>query len=274
MFRRKKLECVYCGEIGALTRDHVPPRALFAEHAPNNLITVPSCARCNNGASKDDEQFRLAFAVREDTKGNPERDSAFQAVLRSLERPEAAKFAETISSRISTVPKITPAGLHITPAGLHIGRRLKYSAPGSPLDRVMIRVTKGLFYHLHGRRLPDDHHVNALYLPRLYELTPPERQDYEELVSNLLQAEPTRFGTGFTYWQMRSSFTWARSFWLFEFYGQIQYLCMTFPNEAPNPFGPPPVSTEDHSRANILDPDLGINLSPTFPWDLRRKKSG
>jgi hypothetical protein len=49
-------QCVYCGRRRQLTVDHVPPRNLFARPRPT-LITVPSCAPCNTGASLDDEYF-------------------------------------------------------------------------------------------------------------------------------------------------------------------------------------------------------------------------
>src|SRR5205823_1100030 len=61
MGRRKKKvprQCVYCGAL-ATTRDHVPPANLFFTK-PCNLITVPSCERCNRDASPDDENLRLA----------------------------------------------------------------------------------------------------------------------------------------------------------------------------------------------------------------------
>jgi 5-methylcytosine-specific restriction endonuclease McrA len=51
--RRKTGPCCYCGKVGPLTDDHVPPRALFPEEFRQgaNLATVPSCESCNLGAS-------------------------------------------------------------------------------------------------------------------------------------------------------------------------------------------------------------------------------
>ncbi len=91
--RSKKGICVYCGGTARLGRDHVPPRALFGGRFPPNLITVPSCDRCNNGASKDDELFRLAYSTRRDAPSVAERDLAFAATLRSFNKPEASSFA-------------------------------------------------------------------------------------------------------------------------------------------------------------------------------------
>jgi hypothetical protein len=55
--------CAYCGRRKSLTKDHIPPKSLFAVW-PHDLITVPSCQACNGGAAKDDEYFRLVTAAR------------------------------------------------------------------------------------------------------------------------------------------------------------------------------------------------------------------
>lgn len=49
-------DCIYCGQ-RATTRDHVPPKLLLERPFPNNLRTVPSCFRCNNRASLDEQYF-------------------------------------------------------------------------------------------------------------------------------------------------------------------------------------------------------------------------
>ena len=62
--------CIYCGVVGTLTKDHVPPRNLFPK--PHlGLITVPSCAGCNGSFKLDDEYFRLAITTGVDPKEFP-----------------------------------------------------------------------------------------------------------------------------------------------------------------------------------------------------------
>lgn len=51
-------KCIYCGEI-ASTKDHVPPKGLIRQSNRDNLWKVESCRNCNNGASRDEEYFRL-----------------------------------------------------------------------------------------------------------------------------------------------------------------------------------------------------------------------
>ena len=48
--------CIYCGG-PAETRDHVPSRCLLERPYPPNLPVVGSCARCNQGFSRDEEYF-------------------------------------------------------------------------------------------------------------------------------------------------------------------------------------------------------------------------
>jgi len=54
-------QCVYCRS-RAETRDHVPPKCLLEKPYPKNLLTVPSCRRCNESFSLDEEYFFVALA--------------------------------------------------------------------------------------------------------------------------------------------------------------------------------------------------------------------
>ena len=57
MKSRKNTKCIYCEENLGLTRDHIPPKELFPNPRPSNLITVPCCERCRSEQSLDDEYF-------------------------------------------------------------------------------------------------------------------------------------------------------------------------------------------------------------------------
>jgi len=46
--------CIYCGASPA-TREHVPSKILLNAPFPENLPVVPSCVKCNNGFSRDEE---------------------------------------------------------------------------------------------------------------------------------------------------------------------------------------------------------------------------
>jgi hypothetical protein len=60
----KKL-CAICGVNPAVTSDHIPPQSLYPKPRDNdiNLNTVPACKECNNGASTDDEEFKVFIGI-------------------------------------------------------------------------------------------------------------------------------------------------------------------------------------------------------------------
>ena len=129
--------CVYCGG-DADTDDHVPPKNLFRSPRPSTLITVPSCTPCNLGKSKDDEYFRMMIAFRHDVD-HPDAAAARDSALRSLDRHEASRFRAAFLSAVREVDLRTAAGLYV-------GRAGAYGIDVDRLDRVVARITAGLFY--------------------------------------------------------------------------------------------------------------------------------
>lgn len=129
--------CVYCGN-AATTRDHVPPKGIFLEPRPHNLITVPACNECNGGFSEDDEKFRnyVSFAVSADNKfsaTNEQRRLLDQSAMRGMRRS----------------PKKAPA-----PAGLvniltQEGKRqlLTGKISRDVIERVAARIVKAFYFH-------------------------------------------------------------------------------------------------------------------------------
>lgn len=56
--------CCYCGSMqGPFTRDHVPAKVFLDAPYPDNLIVVPSCEKCNNGKSMDEEYCACIFEM-------------------------------------------------------------------------------------------------------------------------------------------------------------------------------------------------------------------
>ena len=58
-------KCTYCGK-EANTKDHVIPKELYPKSIRNQniqLITVPSCKKCNAGFSDDEEHFRNVIVL-------------------------------------------------------------------------------------------------------------------------------------------------------------------------------------------------------------------
>jgi hypothetical protein len=222
-------KCVYCGRVRPITMDHIPPRNLFAKPRPDNLIKVPSCDEChgeNKQIAQDDEYFRLALTLREDTADHPDVKLVLPTVMRSLARPEQIGFTRALLKGMKVVNARTKSGLYL-------GRKSAYDVNLARLDRVATRITKGLFYHEKGYRLPDTHDAAALSESGLPNVT----DDYkQELQANILQPlmsnTPKTIGNGvFTYRVAYADTEANTSVWLFEFYGRVRFLCLTLPKE-------------------------------------------
>lgn len=139
--------CVYCGD-PADTEDHVPPACLFPKPRPADLIRVPSCKLCNNRASKDDEYFRLVLCMRRENCEHPAVAKLFPVVLRSLEHPQKLGMQRAVAKQLTKLLERTPGGLVVAVPAYHVDL--------VRVHRTLARITRGLFYHVFGRRLPAD----------------------------------------------------------------------------------------------------------------------
>ena len=133
-------ECYLCGKKasetpqGTLTRDHLPPKNLFLEPRPSNLITVPCCFACNNGFHDDDESFRAAVSL--NYNANPIGKQIWkEKVVGSTIRKR--RIRESIAHIRSSLKRIAL----ITPEGVKEAYEARFER--APVDRVLTRMTKG-----------------------------------------------------------------------------------------------------------------------------------
>ena len=144
--------CTYCNSI-ADTKDHVPPKLIFPKPRPN-LITVPACSSCNQQASKDDEYFRLATALEEKSSEHPDFPKVYRQIIRSLSRPEAPGFRSAFQKSLNSYDIFSQGGICVkTSHG--------YEVEKTRVNRVIERVTRGLFLDTFGRRLSVETSVTA-----------------------------------------------------------------------------------------------------------------
>ena len=131
---------MYCGHVGAITRDHIPPQNLFPSPRPSDLITVPSCQNCNKGFELDDEYFRLAIATGIDGLRFPKvLDLSIQAINK-LQQPSKFKFAKSMLASFRKKPVYTPGGLYL-------GHRGALEIDRARIVDTVRRVIRGLFFH-------------------------------------------------------------------------------------------------------------------------------
>jgi hypothetical protein len=132
-----KEQCYLCGGEGNITRDHIPPKGLFAEPRPSNLITVPCCEKCNHDNHKRDEQFRI-FASIPFNRNIIGTDIWEKKVLpRTIKRRRQRSFVKQMIGSSETV--VTSV------AGTPMLKKC-IICPQSDITPTLIRIVKGLLY--------------------------------------------------------------------------------------------------------------------------------
>lgn len=212
-------ECVYCGDRVPLTKDHIPPACLFGRPRPN-LIKVPSCTRCNTGASDDDEYLKTMLSLRYDLAGHKDVSSIRPSTLRGLAKPAKVRFRDALFRTLTPLIIYGPDGKPI--------RTLRtYDVQLERLYRVVRRITCGLFHWQSGRRLDAEYGVGVLGDQQIEELDSDTR---EEFIQYLANAKKVIFGADvFSFQGFRSATDPMITGWRFLFYDKVEFLAATLP---------------------------------------------
>lgn len=192
--------CVLCQLREATTRDHVPPKCLFPRPRPDNLITVPACAQCNNGASDHDDLFKVFLSMQVSENSEIGLRLFHEKTVRTLERNRA--LLERIRQESVELQIKNEKGELKTRTGV-----LWDSAAH---DAVISRTIKGLYYHHTGHFLSSHLELKVQYL----------RGVPEELTPMLDLCSEVTIGNSqilYKYWFHPEDI--SNSLWLFEFYG-------------------------------------------------------
>jgi len=216
-------QCVYCGAGGTLTRDHVPPKAIFPKPRPLDLITVPACLKCNQANSKDDEYFRLSLNVREELSENPAVQRGQPVVMRSLLDPKSPGKRQSFINSIRLVELMTPSGIYIKD-------HLAIETNTSRLRNVVRRIVRGLFYHHNNCRLPQNYEVYVCDEENFVKFPEPERVKFDPIVNALKNQNPRVIGQGvFSYHYGVNTSDPHSTYWILTFYERAAYLGLTVP---------------------------------------------
>ena len=105
--------CVYCGNTRRLTKDHVPPKALWTPPRPSDLVRVPACGECNGAASKDDEYFKMMLVMKAGSGEHPEIKALGPSVMRALAKPEKVGLRRHLQKSIQLEDLRSKAGLYL-----------------------------------------------------------------------------------------------------------------------------------------------------------------
>jgi hypothetical protein len=181
--------CAYCGET-ATTRDHIPPVKLFPQPRTSDLITVPCCDRCNNGASDDDEYFVWAVTMSRKCQGPQS-----QRVLNQRLTPPLSNRRRRAVDKL--VDASRPVDL-VSSGGVFLGRAVAYDVNLDTLNRVVSRCLSGLYFRHFKARVPDDYLAQGFVEPPPASLRMPVAQA-------LMSRQPCSVGAGvFDYWIARA----------------------------------------------------------------------
>jgi hypothetical protein len=217
---RRTGACVYCGVVGPLTRDHVPPKTLFATSSAGKLITVPCCPECNQRASGDDEYFRLVLVMRRDTYYHPEAHSLLASIYRSLSNPNKVGFSQAFLRQLRPVSLVNAKGRVVGETGA-------YNIDVPRIARVIERITRGLFYRETGRPLPLDYSVLVVNENDYMGWTVEYRKHFDEVVMRQIMAnDPNSFGHDvFFYRKAPVDTDPLQGVWQMVFYKTVGFVC-------------------------------------------------
>ncbi|BBO34592.1 hypothetical protein PLANPX_4204 [Lacipirellula parvula] len=216
--------CVYCDRV-AVTRDHVPPKAIFPKPHPSTLVSVPCCRACNQAFSADDQYFSVTVPTRHDVEGNEGALQVMQTGLRGLFRPEAKGFRTAILSRLETVNLVTPSGIFL-------GEGLRTEVDYERLDRVVRRTVRGLYFREYHARLPKTTQISAMIDSSFNEAEVAARNGRDRVVDWLRECPPRVIQAGvFHYWHRLDNDSPENGAWLLVFYDRVWYLVTTASSE-------------------------------------------
>ncbi len=217
--------CVFCGVIGDVTDDHVPPKTIFAKPRPSDLITVPGCDDCNHGWSLDDEYFRTALCLSDRTSDERNATAGRGAAMRSLQRKKARGFAKMFLS--STFPTEVYSS-----EGIYLGKRLAFTVDLKRIQKVVAKIIRGLFYIESGQILPQNYGVSVDSNDTLEKMNANDLRDLQKtIIEPLLSTQERIIGDGafrFRYAIPEDGDGFV-SVWALTFFGTMPFLCICGP---------------------------------------------
>lgn len=193
--------CVICNKRAATTRDHVPPKGIFCQPRPTNLITVPACSECNHGASEHDKRFKIDLGLHVSGSGGKAEEFFRREAIKTLKKNR--KLLQKILSQLEPVYLQTKGGIIYDR-----GYRCRWNSEAH--DAIVERIIRGLYYRHFRDILGDQVRIRVQWFK---ELTP-------EMIEMSNDWSVYSFGQGeVTYRFGRADEGPLNSVWIFQFYG-------------------------------------------------------
>jgi hypothetical protein len=194
------MNCYLCGkEIIKkfnMEKDHVPPDCIFPDNEkPANLITVKCCTSCHDAFDTIDEKMRNHIAILAGNKSGTVGKRAMRVLLRN---PKLLKVFVS-QTQIEQIPR----------EDIH-SNRLRYFFSDDELERWLIRIVKGLYFHRFKKLIENGLDYCVKKLP---ELIPPSSMTFQ--MEEGLEMRP--------YFVYGIDKTPELDYWLLIFYDRIAF---------------------------------------------------
>ena len=141
--------CIFCDEL-ADTREHIPPKQFFKGIPDKDLITVPSCKKCNQGFQSDEDFFRQFWVSILMGRAPRAKEIALNEMTRAILRRPA--LAWRMFSQMIPVNRYTASGLFVGQSTLyHITENDR-----TRINRIAEKIIRGLFFKEFDQTIPHD----------------------------------------------------------------------------------------------------------------------
>jgi hypothetical protein len=148
--------CVYCGEQGPITQDHVFPEVIFLV-LDEQMITVPACSNCQQTKGLGDRDLRNFMIM---DIGGSQHPDANEMAARMLKESNV-RIRSWVRKQLESAKEVEL----VTDNGIIVGQAIEF---GFNMDRIMVAqemVVRGLYYHEKGMMLPQDCPVDVQHVP-------------------------------------------------------------------------------------------------------------
>ena len=201
----KDHKCVYCDSLPGVTQDHVPPKSFFPKPRPDDLIKVPACRSCNEGAAKDEELFLATFMFTEAGISDAGKKLWDEKLHRMYRKNPGLK--KHIARSLQDVNLVTSSGIHL-------GKRLAIRHEEARSKKVIDKIIRGLYHFEYQESLPQSIEITIHFLQEPSEIT-----TVVEKINPMLLNGSRRWPDIFEYRFNRVAEQPEGSVWVIRFFG-------------------------------------------------------
>jgi len=203
---KKDEQCYLCGLNVADSFDHVPPKNIFPKDFQKKGYKIPACSACNNLLHLDEEYIRDRFSIigKNQIAREVFTNGTKKSYLRTYETDKRVSKLDLI------IRDVLPLAIK-SPQGIFLGNATGIKIDSKRVERVSIKIVKGLFFH-HFKKIIPNKYIFHVYFdpPNLL----PELVEKQSPIIN-------RFGDAFCYKGILTKGDMFMGIWWLSFYASI-----------------------------------------------------